>query len=138
VSWERYGRSIVAVSVSSPNLLSIGTKPGWGQFNCQKVGRRLIADMRFDRTQRQEDSVISETTRTIIEQAKALYELHKLTWETSHSGEYVSIEPQSGEFFFATSFDAAVRAARSRFPERISHTIRIGHDATLFIGRMES
>jgi hypothetical protein len=94
--------------------------------------------MRLERPQKQEDSVISETTRTIIDQAKSLYELHKLTWEASHIGEYVSIEPQSGEFFFATSFDAAVRAARSRFPERISHTIRIGHDATLFIGRMES
>jgi hypothetical protein len=30
--WERYGGSIVAVSVSPPNLLSTGTKPGWRQF----------------------------------------------------------------------------------------------------------
>lgn len=78
--------------------------------------------------------MISEATRTIIEQAKTIYNLHSVDWEADHREEYVSIEPQSGEFFFAASFDAAVRAARTRHPQRISHTIRIGHDATLFIG----
>ena len=82
--------------------------------------------------------MISETTRSVIERAKTVYNTHKAEWEESRLGEFVSIETESGEWFFAESFEAAVRAARSRFPERVSRTIRIGHGTTLFIGRMES
>lgn len=82
--------------------------------------------------------MISETTRSVIEQSKSVYCTHKAEWEELHTGEFVSIEPVSGEWFFAESFDDAVRPARSRYPDRISHTIRVGHEATLFIGRMES
>ena len=82
--------------------------------------------------------MISDRTRSVMEQAKCIYNTHKAGWESSRSGEYVSIEPQSGDFFFAKSFDAAVRAARTRYPERISHTMKIGYDATFFMGRMES
>ena len=57
--WERHGGLILAVSVSPPNLLSTGTKPGY-HSDCWREGRFLIADMRFDRTQKQEYSVISE------------------------------------------------------------------------------
>jgi len=85
-----------------------------------------------------EIQMISEETRSVMERAKTVYEAHKSDWEGSHLGEFVSIEPESGEWFFAESFDAAVRAARSKFPERISHTIKVGYGATLFIGHMES
>jgi hypothetical protein len=82
--------------------------------------------------------MISDTTRSVIELAKVVYRVHKVEWEKSHPGKFVAIEPVSGEWFIADSFDAAVRAARSGHPDRVSHTIRIGHDAALFIGRMES
>ena len=82
--------------------------------------------------------MISETTRSVIDQAKCIYNAQKKAWEASHNGEYVSIEPQSGEYFFAASFDAAVRAARTKYPERLSHTMKVGHDAVFFIGLMES
>ncbi|MFO0427654.1 MAG: hypothetical protein ACK526_13905 [Planctomyces sp.] len=82
--------------------------------------------------------MISEETRSVMQRAKAVYEAHRTDWEDSHLGEFVSIEPESGEWFFAESLDAAVRAARLKFPERISHTIKVGYGATLFIGHMES
>lgn len=82
--------------------------------------------------------MISEQTRSVMERAKVVYEAHRVDWERSHLGEFVSIEPESGEWFFAESFDAAVRSARLKFPDRISHTIRVGYDATIFIGNMES
>ena len=82
--------------------------------------------------------MISETTRSVIEQAKSIYTEQKAVWEVVRSGEYVAIEPESRECFFAPSFDAAVRAARTRYPKRLSHTMRIGHDAALYIGCMES
>jgi len=82
--------------------------------------------------------MISETTRSVIEQAKCIYNAQKKMWEATHNGEYVSIEPESGECFFAASFDAAVRAARAKYPQRLTHTMRVGHDAVFFIGLMES
>ena len=82
--------------------------------------------------------MISEETRSVMERAKTVYEAHRDEWEGSHLGKFVTIEPESGEWFFAESFDAAVRAARLKFPERISHTIKVGYGATLFIGHMES
>ena len=82
--------------------------------------------------------MLSETTRSVIEQAKCIYNTHRKVCEASRNGEYVSIEPKSGECFFAASLDAAVRAARAKYPERLSHTMRIGHDAVFFIGLMES
>lgn len=82
--------------------------------------------------------MISEKTRSVIERAKVVYEAHRADWERCHLGEFVSIEPESGEWFFAESLDAAVRSARLKFPDRISHTMRVGHGATIFIGNMES
>ena len=82
--------------------------------------------------------MVSEKTRSVIERAKVVYEAHRADWERTHIGEFVSIEPESGEWFFAESFDAAVRSARLKFPDRISHTMRVGHGATIFIGNMES
>lgn len=82
--------------------------------------------------------MISQETRSIIERAKVIYETHRVDWEESRLGEFVSIEPTSGEWFFAESFDAAVRAARLKFPDRVSHTIKVGYGATIFIGHMES
>jgi hypothetical protein len=85
-----------------------------------------------------EKPMISENTRSVIERAKVVYEAHRADWERSHLGEFVSIEPVSGEWFFAESFDASVRSARLKFPDRISYTIRVGYGATIFIGNMES
>ncbi|MFO1003961.1 MAG: hypothetical protein U0936_26900 [Planctomycetaceae bacterium] len=82
--------------------------------------------------------MISEETRSVMQRARTVYEAHRAEWERSHLGEFVSIEPDSGEWFFTESRDAAVRAARSKFPERISHTIKVGYGATPFIGHMES
>jgi hypothetical protein len=49
----------------------------------------------------------------------------------------VAIEPESQEFFIGQSFDSAVTAARTAYPNRVSHTIRIGHQAAFHIGLME-
>jgi len=82
--------------------------------------------------------MISETTRAIIDQAKCIYAVQREAWEATRKGEYVAIEPKSGEFFFAPTFDEAVRAARAKFPKRVSHTMRVGQEAVFFIGLMES
>jgi uncharacterized HAD superfamily protein len=82
--------------------------------------------------------MISESTKTVIDRAKRIYSVHRELWETEHRNRFVAIEPESGDYFFADSFDAAVRAARTKYPARLSHTLRIGHDAAFHIGLMES
>ena len=59
------------------------------------------------------------------------------TLEAEHRDRFVAIEPESGDYFLADSLDAAVRAARSAHPSRLTHTIRIGHEAAFHIGLME-
>jgi hypothetical protein len=81
--------------------------------------------------------MISDETRSIIERSRQIYEQHKEIWESAQRNRYVAIEPESGEFFLGDSFDEAVRAARVRYPDRLSHTIRIGHEAAFHLGLME-
>jgi hypothetical protein len=82
--------------------------------------------------------MVSEETKSVISQAKEIYEKRlKSDLEANRRGEFVAIEPDSGEFFVAGTLDAAVKLARSKHPSRISHTIRIGHAAALHIGVAE-
>lgn len=82
--------------------------------------------------------MISEVTRSVIERAKRIYAEHCECWGAQHPDQFVAIEPESGEYFFADSFDAAVRAARLKYPTRLSHTLRVGHDAAFHIGLMKT
>lgn len=81
--------------------------------------------------------MISDETRSVIEQSKQIYEQHKERLEAEHRDRYVAIEPESGDCFLADTFDNAVQAARAKYPSRLSHTIRIGHEAAFHIGLME-
>lgn len=49
-------------------------------------------------------------------------------------GMYVAIEPESGEHFIGITFDDAVNAALDKYPDRVTHTIRIGHVAAVHLG----
>jgi hypothetical protein len=40
----------------------------------------------------------------------------------------------SGNFFVGVTFDEAVNAAIDAFPDRLTHTLRIGHAAALHLG----
>lgn len=81
--------------------------------------------------------MISDETRSVIERSKHLFEQHREMLESEHNDRYVAIEPESGELFLADTFDDAVKTARIKDPTRLSHTIRIGHEAAFHIGRME-
>lgn len=82
--------------------------------------------------------MVSDETKSVIERAKAIYEQElRDSLEAAHRDRFVAIEPESGDHFLADSFDAAVKAARSKYPSRLSHTIRIGHRAAFSIGLME-
>ncbi|MFO7904377.1 MAG: hypothetical protein ACQESR_16680 [Planctomycetota bacterium] len=79
--------------------------------------------------------MVSAETKSVIDRAKQIY-VNQLQrdLEAKHVDRFVAIEPQSGEYFVGDTFDEAVKAARTKYPSRLSHTIRIGHRAALHMG----
>lgn len=79
--------------------------------------------------------MVSANTTSVIERAKRIYaERLQTALEVDHRGQFVAIEPESGEHFLADTLDQAVRAARTKHPSRLSHTVRVGHSAALHVG----
>ena len=79
--------------------------------------------------------MLSADTRSAIERAKRIYaEQLRAVLEPQHLDRFVAIEPESGEYFLGDTFDEAVKAARTKYPSRLSHTIRIGHRAAFHMG----
>jgi len=54
--------------------------------------------------------------------------------EPEHMDEFVAIEPESGDYFLGNSLSEAIRAARQSHPDRLTHTMRVGHKAALHFG----
>ena len=79
--------------------------------------------------------MVSADTKAVIERAKQIYaEQLRAVLEPEHLNRFVAIEPASGEYFLGDTFDEAVKAARAKYPSRLSHTIRIGHPAAFHMG----
>lgn len=79
--------------------------------------------------------MVSAETKSVINRAKQIYANQlQSDLESQHMDRFVSIEPESGEYFLGDTFDEAVKSARTKYPTRLSHTIRIGHRAAFHIG----
>jgi hypothetical protein len=79
--------------------------------------------------------MISEKSKAVAENARRIYDSQlRDELEQKHSGEYACIEPESGRYFLGDTFDQAVIAAVETFPDRLTHTVRIGHPAALHLG----
>ncbi len=83
--------------------------------------------------------MVSAETKSVIERAKRIYaeQLQEML-EPNFQNRFVAIEPESGEYFLGDTFDLAVKNAATKYPTRLSHTIRIGHRAALHLGGMQS
>lgn len=82
--------------------------------------------------------MISRESKSVSDRAKRLYaDRLQATLEAEHKNRFIAIEPDSGEYFLADTFDRAIRMARTKFPDRLSYTIRIGHPAVFTIGVMQ-
>ncbi|APZ90925.1 hypothetical protein [Fuerstiella marisgermanici] len=81
--------------------------------------------------------MLSDESQRIAAEAKQLYdEQLRERLELSDHGKFVCIEPKSGEYFLGNTFDDAVNQAIDAHPDRLTHTLRIGHSAALHIGVM--
>jgi hypothetical protein len=54
--------------------------------------------------------------------------------EPTHRNEFVAVEPISGDYFLGKSLSDAVNAARDAHPDRLVHTLRVGHAAAVYFG----
>ena len=81
--------------------------------------------------------MVSEETKVVIRRSKEIYEQRlREKLEVTHRGQFVAIEPESGDHFIGNTFDEAVKMARSKHPTKLSHTIRVGHEAAFHLGVM--
>jgi len=79
----------------------------------------------------------SEDSRVVAVKAREIYEVRfREEFERKYHGKYLCIEPQSGSYFLGDTFDQAVNAAIDAFPDRLTHTLRIGHLTALHLGVM--
>jgi hypothetical protein len=70
-----------------------------------------------------------------VRTAEEIYADHlRAVLEPNHLGEFVAIEPQSGDYFLGKTLNEATRAARATYPSRLTHAMRIGHKAALHFG----
>ena len=79
--------------------------------------------------------MISEESRAVATRAREIYEsVLRRELEEKYRDKFVCIEPESGDHFLGDTFDEAVNAAIDAFPDRLTHTIRIGHATALHMG----
>ncbi len=82
--------------------------------------------------------MVSAETRSVIDRAKRIYdERLRAPLEAGHRDQFVAIEPESGDHFVAGTLDGAVFAARAKYPDRITYTLRIGHVAVFHMGLVQ-
>lgn len=62
----------------------------------------------------------------LVEKAKEIYNSHKEELESSHTGEYVAIDVNSGRYFVAPTKDETMAKARKEFPKILLFIRRIG------------
>ena len=81
--------------------------------------------------------MLSEKLKRVALKAKQLYEeKYRSVLEENNRGAFVCIEPESGELFLGGTFDDAVNKAIDAYPDRMTHTLRVGHEAALHLGVM--
>ncbi len=81
--------------------------------------------------------MLSDESQQIATKSKKLYdEQLREMLEGSDYGKFVCVEPQSGEYFVGDTFDDAVNRAIDAYPDRLTHTLRVGHSAALHLGVM--
>jgi hypothetical protein len=78
----------------------------------------------------------SSTTEARAQRGEEIYrQLLRQKLEPAHEGEFVAIEPDSGDHFLGQTSHQAILNARQKYPDKIFHVIRIGHPVVGTIGR---
>jgi len=72
---------------------------------------------------------------SVGEKARLIYEEKlRVALEKKHLNQFVAIEPESGEYFLGQTLTDAIAASRAKYPDRLTHVIRVGHNAAIQFG----
>lgn len=83
-----------------------------------------------------ESLVVSPGQAELVQAAKQLYAMRlKPELEPAHDGEFIAIEPISGEYFLGKTLSAAIQAARRTHPTRLPFAMRVGADSAIHLGQ---
>jgi hypothetical protein len=73
--------------------------------------------------------------QSVADDARRIYdERLRASLEDSHLNEFVAIEPISGDYFLGRTLSEAIGASRAKYPDRLAHALRVGHEATVHFG----
>ncbi|MDB5339726.1 MAG: hypothetical protein JWN70_5345 [Planctomycetaceae bacterium] len=79
--------------------------------------------------------MVSAVQFELIQAAEKIYadRLRSLL-EPGHDGEFVAIEPVSGEYFLGKTLSEAIQAARRTHPSRLPYAMRVGTRPAIHLG----
>ncbi len=78
---------------------------------------------------------MSQNSENVAREARRIYEERlRASLEESHMNEFVAIEPISGEYFLGRTLSDAIGASRTKYPDRLAHALRVGHNAAIHFG----
>src|SRR5664279_1268814 len=66
------------------------------------------------------------TAQEVIKKGQEIYETKKSEFESTHNGQYITIEVNSGDYFIGNTREDAVAVARVKYPTPILYVRRIG------------
>ncbi len=79
----------------------------------------------------------STISMELARRAQSLYERRlKAKLEATNEGDFVAIEPDSGDYFVGKTMSEAIQSARAAYPDRLGFAIRVGHKNTVELGVM--
>jgi hypothetical protein len=79
--------------------------------------------------------VLSYEKTELARRAEAIYEQRlKAKLEPEHRGQFVVIEPDSGDYFLGRTLSEVGWAAYKAYPDRQAYGMRIGHQVAVELG----
>ena len=80
-------------------------------------------------------SVAEQTDQDLVRLGQQFYTSRiKASLEPMHTGSFVAINVENGDYFVHEQALGALRAARARYPERVFYLARVGAKTTYRIG----
>ena len=81
----------------------------------------------------------SEQAIAAAREAQSIYErVLKARLEATNPGDFVAIDPESGDYFLGKTLSAAIQSARAAHPGRLPFALRVGHRTTVELGVMSA
>jgi len=79
--------------------------------------------------------MISAESAEVLQRSEEIYRNRlKEILEPTHRGEFVAIEPDSGDYYLGKKMIDVMLACQAAHPDRLSHIMRVGFPAAVEIG----